>query len=64
MTLRVQNARGAIEVLEIQEPLLFRTGTYQNAIVGADRTEYFFTKDGYYDGLGRPGGPQNLTRLQ
>jgi hypothetical protein len=55
MKLRVQTAKGETQTLEIATPITAQQGPHMDRIVGADGTEYFFTKDGYYDGWGFSG---------
>ena len=55
MKLRVETSNGDTQTLEIHAPLSSREGPKLNRLVGADGMEYFFTKEGYYDGWGLPG---------
>lgn len=41
-------------VVEVSGPLKIVEGEYLNRLVDQDGVEHFFTKEGYYDGWGRP----------
>ncbi len=43
----------SIADIDIIEPLTLKEGLGLNTIIDASGIEYFFTKDGYYDGSGR-----------
>lgn len=53
MKLRVQQEDGKIETIDIAQPVSSREGNHLNRLIGSDGTEYFFTKEGHYDGWGR-----------
>jgi hypothetical protein len=50
--LRVQHQDGHTETLEVTSVSIVE-GAYLDRMVGSDGTQYFFTKDGYYDGWGK-----------
>jgi hypothetical protein len=53
MKLRVQHEDGKIETIDIAQPISSLEGNHLNRLIGSDGTEYFFTKEGHYDGWGR-----------
>jgi hypothetical protein len=51
--LRVQYKDGPIETLDISQSISILEGVELDRIVCSDGTEYYFTKDGHYDGWGK-----------
>lgn len=52
MKMRVQQRNGKIQTLDIAPPIAISEGVDLDRIVQSDG-EYFFTKEGYYDGWGK-----------
>lgn len=52
MKLRVEHENGDIETLQLEGPLTIEVGPTMDVIQTKSGMEYFFTKDGYYDGWG------------
>jgi hypothetical protein len=52
MKMRVQQRNGKIETLDIDPPISILEGVDLDRMVHPDG-EYFFTKEGYYDGWGK-----------
>lgn len=51
--LRVVHEGGDLETIFIKPPAKMSRGKVLNKILTSDGTEYFFTREGYYDGWGQ-----------
>jgi len=62
MYLNVVYESGVCKKIRLELPVEVTEGKNQDKIKCANGTEYFFTKEGYYDGWGRPmsGDPDKL----
>ncbi len=62
MFLNVVNEDGTSQRIHLILPVEATEGEHLDRITCANGTEYFFTKEGYYDGWGRPmtGDPDKL----
>ena len=61
MLIAVVHEDGQCETIRLIPPVEAKEGKHLNRITCANGTEYFFTKDGYYDGWGRPVNDPNDT---
>ena len=52
MNIKVQAEDGTVKTLMLDGAFTVQTGVHLDRIVTGDGTEYFFTKEGYYDGWG------------
>ena len=52
MKIRVQQEGGAIEVLELIEPISVHEGKRLNRLSSAEGLDHYFTLEGFYDGWG------------
>lgn len=64
MPLRIIHESGVAETISICFPAVFGRGKVLNKLVCADGVEYFFTKEGYYDGYGRDVEVTDLVETQ
>lgn len=54
VSLKVIHENGEIETIYALYPAFLGRGKVLNKLFCSDGTEYYFTKDGYYDGWAKP----------
>lgn len=64
MLLQIKHENGLIETIAIMGPVVIAEGGRLNKIQTANGMDYFFTKDGYYDGWGKSFMGSGLTKKE